>query len=290
MVEYQDHTATVYALAFTPDGALASGAKNGSVVLRDPSGHFLPSPDRDPQSLPVHSIVFTPDGNTRVVGGVFGWIGERREGQTRHVFGQAKTTVNALAVLDDRTIAVGTGDRVKPVAGRLELWDVVTLQRRSPYFDEPNGVRAVAACPEKRMVAWATMHKKVCVWEIFKDRPIDFPQPKDCLAVAISPDGTQLAAGVDYSVRVYAVDKRREKMELKGHTGKVSAVAFSPDGSAIATGSWDRTVKLWDAATGRERATFRWPIGRVYSLAYAPDGFRMAAGDDVGKVVVWDME
>jgi WD40 repeat protein len=70
----------------------------------------------------------------------------------------------------------------------------------------------------------------------------------------------------------------------------VSAVAYSPDGSTIATGSWDMTVKLWDAATGKERTTFRWPIGRVYCLAYAPDGLRLAAGGDEGKTVVWDLE
>src|SRR5690349_12254119 len=184
MVLYENHDkAIVYALAFTPDGeALASGAKDGSVFLRDTSGRLLPSSEREPPGLPVHSIAFTPDGSTTVVGGAFGWLGERRDGQTRHVFGQAKSPVNSLAVLDERTVAVGTGDRVKPVAGALELWDVVTLRRRTPHFYEPNGVRAVAACPERRMVAWATMHKKVCVWEIVKDRPTDIALKKNCLA------------------------------------------------------------------------------------------------------------
>jgi WD40 repeat protein len=128
------------------------------------------------------------------------------------------------------------------------------------------------------------------VWEIIRRVPTHLPQPKNCLAVALNPDGTQLAAAVDYAVKVFAVEKRHERLELKGHKGLVSAVVFSPGGETIATGSWDGTVKLWDAATGRERTTFRWPIGRVYCLAYAPDGLRLAAGDDKGKVVVWDME
>jgi WD40 repeat protein len=122
------------------------------------------------------------------------------------------------------------------------------------------------------------------------NKTIDFPQRKDCPAVALNPAGTQLAAAVDWTVKVYNIEKRTERFELKGHKGTVSAVAFSPDGATIATGSWDQTVKLWDAATGQERATFKWPIGRVYCLTYAPDGLRLVAGGDLGAVVVWDMD
>ena len=67
-------------------------------------------------------------------------------------------------------------------------------------------------------------------------------------------------------------------------------MAFSPDGSTVATGSWDQSLRLWDAASGAERACFKWPAGKVYSLAYAPDGLRLAAGTDQGKVVVWDVD
>src|SRR6266704_2285088 len=44
---------------------------------------------------------------------------------------------------------------------------------------------------------------------------------------------------------------------LRGHAGTVEAVAFSPDGKTLATGSYDATVKLWDWAAGKDIATFR---------------------------------
>ena len=200
------------------------------------------------------------------------------------------TPTNALAMLDDHTLAVGTGRSAKATAGVFELWDLNTGRRRAPDFREPNGVRAVAVCPERRMAAWANGHRVVSVWEIQKRDPVQFMQPKTCRAVALSPDGKQLVVAVDWDVRVYDIGRRQERFELKGHKGAVSAVAYSPDGSTIATGSWDFTVKLWDAATGRELATFKWPIGRVCSLTFAPDGLRLAAGGDTGAVVVWDME
>ncbi|MBA4064298.1 MAG: hypothetical protein C0501_11415 [Isosphaera sp.] len=293
MLLYEDHApAVVYSVAFAPDGsALASGAKDGSVSLRDAAGTPHPLLERGPQSLPVYAVAYTPDGAAVVVGGAFGWLGARNDGAGWRVFGpQSAAPVTALAMLDDRTLAVGVGDRVKPSVGKFELWDLATGRQREPSFLEPNGVRAVAACPARRTVAWATGHQKVCVWDTLKRQPVDFPLLKPCVAVALSPDGSQVAAAVDYGVKVLSVEKKRERVELKGHKGKVTAVGFSPDGETVATGSWDGTVRLWDAATGREREVFRWPVGRVQCLAYAPDGLRLAAGDDTGKVVVWDLE
>jgi WD40 repeat protein len=292
MLVYEDHKAVVYALAFAPDGsALASGAEDGSVFLREATGQMYPLVERGPTTLPVHSLTYSPDGTSIFIGGAFGWRGLRHDGYTWRVFGPPNVApVTALEMLDEQTLVVGTGDRAKASAGNFELWNLATGQKKEPHFLEPNGVRAVAACPAKRMVAWVTGYHKVRVWEIIRQKPIDFPQPKSCPALSLSPDGMQFAAAVDYSVRVFAIEKRRQRLELKGHKGRVSAVSFSPDGATIATGSWDETVKLWDAATGQERATFRWPIGRVCCLAYASDGLRLAAGGDLGGVVMWDME
>jgi len=54
-----------------------------------------------------------------------------------------------------------------------------------------------------------------------------------------------------------SAEEPKLRYTLNTHTGAVVSVAFSLDGKTLATGSWDRTVKLWDVATGKERATLK---------------------------------
>jgi WD40 repeat protein len=67
----------------------------------------------------------------------------------------------------------------------------------------------------------------------------------------------------------------------------VNSVAWSPDGKRLATGSSDKTAKVWDAASGQELLTLRGHDGSVTSVAWSPNGKRLATGSYDKTAKVW---
>jgi WD40 repeat protein len=117
-------------------------------------------------------------------------------------------------------------------------------------------------------------------------------------SVAFSPDGKQIAAGMLFSggggvdkeehwLRVWDAETGKLEHVLKGHTGSVASIAFSPDGQRIASGSWDDTVKVWDVTIGKEIFTFDGHRDMVSCVAFTPDGKRIASGADQ-CIKIWD--
>src|SRR5437588_266038 len=76
---------------------------------------------------------------------------------------------------------------------------------------------------------------------------------------------------------------------LVGHTDPVYSVDFTPDGSLIVTGSFDKTVKLWDAATLNPVRSFSGHTNLVLTVAVSRDGARIASGSLDNTIKLWDV-
>jgi WD40 repeat protein len=289
-----DHAAPVYSLAFAPAGGiLASAGKDGTARLWDLCGG--PAISLAGHVDEVLSVAFHPDG-TQVATGSKDRTARLWDAATGKEVGRLPESgehegpVTAVAFLNGgRMLISAAGNRINSAdVGGVRLWQSATAIKT---LGEPNGAWALAATPHGKTLAWAGGGKRVTLWEITRsDREHFRPLSRGVLAIALSSDGSTLAATDDWQVRLWATADKQERATLVGHKGRVLALAFSPDGRTLASGSDDKRVTFWDVASGKPRQTYQWDVGGVRAVAFSPDGLLAAAAGDSGRVVVWDVE
>jgi dipeptidyl aminopeptidase/acylaminoacyl peptidase len=90
------------------------------------------------------------------------------------------------------------------------------------------------------------------------------------------------------TAKVWEAANGRELLTLKGHTGMVNSVSWSPDGKLLATASWDGTAKVWEVASSQQLLTLKGHTDWVWSVCWSPNGKRLATGSRDGTGKVWD--
>ncbi|WP_019500418.1 AAA family ATPase [Pseudanabaena sp. PCC 6802] len=109
------------------------------------------------------------------------------------------------------------------------------------------------------------------------------------LSTAISPDSQVLATGLEQEICIWQLSSGKLLFNLCGHTDWVVALKFSSDGSILASGSHDGTVRLWDACTGQCLKTLRGHSGRVLSVFFSPDSSILASGSSDCTIKLWQV-
>lgn len=191
--------------------------------------------------------------------------------------------INSVAFsIDGKTIVSGGDDNL------VIIWDAETGKEKRSYKHD-GAVIQVAISPDAKRLAVAGAFPAVIVYDLADDK-----QPKRLLlrvnprsrgsAVAFSANSRFLAAadvsGPTGAVQVWDLDGEMKPWSLpNAHSTGVNAVAFSPDGKWLATGSKDFKVKLWNAQNGKEVRVFdRATTGQVSSVAISPDNRWLAVG------------
>ncbi len=176
---------------------------------------------------------------------------------------------------------------MKPTTGKLGV-----VELSLPIGPLPP-VAAVAFSPDGKWLA-SGVYGRVTIWDAETAKPVR--TITNVLAAVhdlkFSPDGRMLAvAGGQPSargdLRLFSVADGQLLHNLGGHADVVSGVAFSPDGTKIASASFDKTVRLWDAKTGALIHTFAGHSDFVYAVAFSPKGdwYATASKDRTGRIV-----
>ena len=107
------------------------------------------------------------------------------------------------------------------------------------------------------------------------------------LSTVASANGPLFEAG-EHSIFIWDAVTGEHKHTLSGHTGTIEALAFSPDGELLASGSEDATVRLWHTVTGIHLFTLEQHADTITSLAFSPDGGTFASGSLDGTIRLWN--
>ena len=206
------------------------------------------------------------------------------EGHTRPVVGVAISSDNKTLVSCDHRDA--------------RVWDVRREQLRhvlgqaKPGADEVGGSRevhiaasVVAITPPGNVVATGGLRPTITIWNTESGKEVRRLKSAGAIrSICFSPDGMMLAAGVDFGeegnhVQVWDTATWKLRGTLKGHGGRkgpfeggnIESLAFSSDTRKLASGSWDRTVRIWDVAELAHIKTLKYE-GHVIAVDISPDG------------------
>jgi WD40 repeat protein len=217
----------------------------------------------------------------------------------RELEAQAAWVTDVAYSPDGRWLASAAQDEQES-AGEVTLWDAETGRKIRNSGKQTGGVHGVAFSPDSRWLASGWGDGMVRIWDLRNPaREVrELPQHAGQVErVVFLPDGRLAAAGGRPAsssgksgfgeVKIWDLATGRV-LDLRGHTAIVEGLACSPEGRRLATGSDDRTIKLWDTTTGEEVFTLRGHTGGVLCVAFSPDGRRIASAGWDRTVRVWD--
>jgi RNA polymerase sigma factor (sigma-70 family) len=254
-----EHEQSVLTVAFSPDGKLlASGSVDGAVKLWDVQSmrelrRFSSGNDI------IAAVAFSPDG--------------------RHLF---------------------TAGGQRGHESMVRRWEVATGTGQD-LVSHPDIAECAAVSPDGRLLAWGTRDGAPQLTNLNDDKTTTATlvgTKLPVLGVAFSPDAKVLVSvgGSEFikpdnppgEATLWDVASFKIRAKIKGRD-TFTSVAFSPDGRTFATGSYDKTAALWDAASGKELRRLAGHEDVVRCVAFSPDGRTLATGGFDEDVKLWDV-
>jgi WD40 repeat protein/DNA-binding SARP family transcriptional activator len=285
------HDGITYGAAFNPEGTrlastgedvtvriwdLATGATINTLTGHDwPAENVIFSPDG------AHVLTAAGDGSARIWDAESGDPLVTLEGHTGGLTAAAYSP-------DGRLIATGGGDTT------VRLWDSGTGRQLLTLAGHGDEVWAVAFTPDGDHVISSGFDDTTRLWDVSVGGARDW-LTVPCAeliytGVSFSPDGTRFAAPAEPSgITVWDTVTGSVVANLVGHDTKLTTVAFSPDGSKIASGSdLTDTPPVWDVDSGELLFTLAGHVGPARGVVFSPDGRDLVTGGHDGTVRIWD--
>ncbi|KZS87249.1 WD40 repeat-like protein, partial [Sistotremastrum niveocremeum HHB9708] len=189
---------------------------------------------------------------------------------------------------DGQTIATGGDD------GKVKLWNTTSGFCFVTFSEHTSSVSCVEFAKQGQVLFSASLDGTVRAFDLVRYRnfrTFTSPSPVQFSCLAVDPSGEVVAAGStdSFEIFIWAVQTGKLLDVLSGHEGPISALAFSANGSQLASASWDKSIRLWNVF-GRSRAVEPFMLSsEVLAVAYRPDGKELAASTLDGQIIFWEV-
>uniref|UniRef100_A0A7S0Q3Z6 Small-subunit processome Utp12 domain-containing protein n=1 Tax=Coccolithus braarudii TaxID=221442 RepID=A0A7S0Q3Z6_9EUKA len=188
-------------------------------------------------------------------------------------------------------IATGGGD------SKVKLWSPASGFCFVTFTEHAAPVTAVAFVPHGRAVLSASLDGTVRAFDLLRYRNFQTlvsPTPAQFICVCVDPSGEVVVAGSRDTLLIYVWNLQTAQLleALSGHEAPVSCLAFGVGaggvGSFLASGSWDKTVRVWDFVSSNAAIDVLQHGADVLDVAFRPDGEMLAAATLDGQIALWD--
>jgi WD40 repeat protein len=185
---------------------------------------------------------------------------------------------------DEKILLVGTGE------GAVLLWDVATGRELRRFFTKLPSISSIAFTPDGKS-ALVSYFGGFRQWDVSSGRETPFAEqmPKKHHRLTIDPDGKRLyiayAGGLEErDLKTLRLLRRFDDPPDKD----VEVLAASGNGKYVATGGWDKLVRVWDRSTGQALHSLKGHAEAVKSLSFSPDGKTLASTSYDSTIRLWD--
>ncbi|KAF9787924.1 WD40 repeat-like protein [Thelephora terrestris] len=190
---------------------------------------------------------------------------------------------------DGQYIATGGDD------GKVKVWNATSGFCFVTFSEHSAAISGVEFAKQGQILFSASLDGTVRAFDLVRYRnfrTFTSPSPVQFSSFAVDPSGEVVVAGsIDsFEIFIWSVQTGKLLDILTGHEGPVSSLSLSPTGNLLASGSWDKSVRLWNVY-GRSRAVEPFQFGaEVLALAFRPDGKELAITTLDGQVTLYDVD